>query len=113
MIKVCFIILHHNTLEVTQKCITSILKLEEQDKIAVVIVDNASPDGSGRILADQYGENDRTKIILKETNDGFSVGNNDGCIFAMSEWNYWDCGVFCPSLHIRNKSPVSVQEAFL
>lgn len=87
MIKVCFIILHYNTKEVTQKCIATIHKLEEQDKIAVVIVDNASPDGSGKILADRYRGNDRIKVILRETNDGFSAGNNEGCLFAMSEWN--------------------------
>ena len=87
MIKVCFVILHYNTIEITRKCIASIQKLEEQDKIAAVIVDNASPDGTGKVLADQYRENDRIKVILRETNDGFSAGNNEGCAFAMTEWN--------------------------
>lgn len=87
MIEVCFVILHYNTLEVTRRCIASIQRMKDQDKIAIVIVDNASPDGSGRVLDNQYRESARVKVILKETNDGFSAGNNEGCAIAMAEWN--------------------------
>ncbi|MCM1174345.1 MAG: glycosyltransferase [Blautia sp.] len=87
MVRYCFVILHYNAIEETEKCIESIQRMENQDEIAIVIVDNASPNGTGRQLAVKYGDEKTIYILLRESNDGFSRGNNDGCQYAVDKWN--------------------------
>lgn len=84
---ICFVILHYNGIEDTEKCIQSIRQLDGQQDIRLVIVDNASPNGTGRQLADRYAEDEITDVILRKENDGFSRGNNAGCAYAMKRWN--------------------------
>lgn len=86
MVRYCFVILHYNTIEETEKCIESIQKMTNQDEIAVVIVDNASPNGTGKQLATRYSDKKQIYIMLRECNDGFSRGNNDGCRYAIDRW---------------------------
>ena len=84
---VCFIILHYNTITETEKCISSIEKMEEKDNLRIVIVDNASPNGSGMVLKKKYKGKERIVVLIKEKNDGFSAGNNEGCKYAIDRWN--------------------------
>lgn len=84
---VCFVILHYNTIEDTEKCIQSIRQLDGQQEMKVVIVDNASPNGTGRQLARQYAGDEMIDVLCRETNDGFSRGNNAGCQYAVAKWD--------------------------
>ncbi len=84
---ICFVILHYNGIEDTQKCIQSIKQLKGQQEIRVVVVDNASPNGSGRHLAEKYAEDEMVDVLCREENDGFSRGNNAGCEYAVAKWN--------------------------
>lgn len=84
---ICFIILHYNTIEETEKCIASIEALEEKEAVKIVIVDNASPDGSGAVLKKKYEESEQITVLLRKKNDGFSAGNNEGCAYAVERWN--------------------------
>lgn len=83
----CFVILHYNTIEETRKCISSIMALEHADSSRIVIVDNASPNQTGRLLAEEYRFEENIDVILREHNDGFSAGNNDGCAYVIEKWN--------------------------
>ena len=76
MIKIAFLILHYNTIEDTIKCINSIKKYEEDSEI--VIVDNSSPNNSGKELEEKYKNDSKVKVILSEKNLGFAKGNNLG-----------------------------------
>lgn len=87
MIKACFVILHYNTILETEQCISSVQNLERQNEIAIVIVDNASPNGTGHTLAEKYKECETIKVLLRAYNDGFSAGNNEGCKYAVDKWN--------------------------
>jgi len=87
MIKYCFVILHYNAIKETEKCIESIHRIENQDEIAIVIVDNASPNGTGKQLVAKYNDKKQIHIMLRENNDGFSKGNNDGCRYAIDRWH--------------------------
>lgn len=87
MVRYCFVILHYNAMEETEKCIESIQRMESQEEIAIVIVDNASPNGTGKQLAVKYSDEKKIYIMLRENNDGFSRGNNDGCRYAIDRWN--------------------------
>ncbi|GIV49966.1 MAG: hypothetical protein KatS3mg038_0487 [Candidatus Kapaibacterium sp.] len=49
------VIIHHNTLELTRRCIASLLESPQRMLIAsITLVDNASTDSSGEILAARY-----------------------------------------------------------
>lgn len=83
MTKIGFVILHYNVIEETIKCIESIQGLKGYEHCFVVIVDNASPNNTGEILRDKYIEDSQIKVILRDKNDGFSRGNNEGCAYAI------------------------------
>lgn len=84
---ICFIILHYNTIEETRRCISTIMMLEHFNNSKIVIVDNASPNQTGRLLAEEYKFDEIVDVILREQNDGFSSGNNIGCAYAIKKWN--------------------------
>lgn len=75
--KIGFVILHYNQIEITIKCVDSILSLEENDRIEIVIVDNNSTNGTG-IELKKYYQDKRIKIFLLDQNYGFSKANNIG-----------------------------------
>ena len=60
----------------TEECIKSILHLNEQERIKILIVDNHSTNGSGEKLQKKYLENTQVDILLLDYNYGFSKANN-------------------------------------
>ncbi len=84
---ICFVILHYNGIEDTEKCIQSIRQLAGQEDIRIVIVDNASPNGTGKLLAHRYAKEEDINVLCRNENDGFSKGNNAGCDYALKKWN--------------------------
>lgn len=82
--KVVFLILHFNSIEVTRECIESIKNLDQQDRIEIVIVDNASPNGSGKKLKEEYMQDKNVHVRLNTENAGFSKGNNYGYEYIKS-----------------------------
>lgn len=84
---ICFVILHYNTIKETRNCISSIMALEHADSSRIIIVDNASPNQTGMLLEEEYRYNENVEVILRNHNDGFSVGNNVGCGYAINKWN--------------------------
>lgn len=87
MARIGFVILHYNVIEETIKCVESIQSLERYEDIFIVLVDNASPNNSGVLLKNMYANDKQIDVILREHNDGFSRGNNEGCAFAITKWN--------------------------
>lgn len=84
---ICFVILHYNTIKETRNCVSSIMALEHADSCKIVIVDNASPNQTGRLLEKEYRFDERVDVILRDQNDGFSAGNNAGCAYAINKWD--------------------------
>lgn len=82
MTKYVFVILHYLTIEDTQECVRSILDLCGEYDFHIVIVDNASPNGTGGELEKLYSGHDRITVILNKENLGFAKGNNVGFIYA-------------------------------
>ena len=88
-IAVGIVLLHYNDAELTEKCVAD-FRMQNWDKIDYhfVVVDNASPDGSGKELADFFECDQDVSVLLSTQNGGFSKGNNIGIHFLQSKQKY-------------------------
>ena len=80
--RVSVIVLTYNNLAFTESCLFSIEAYSDYSNLEVLVVDNASSDGSrewlqGWVMQDSSAGHQR-KLILNEENLGFSGGNNVG-----------------------------------
>lgn len=77
-----FVILSYNTKEYIEQCLNSIRDTVPDDRAEIVVVDNASTDGS----LDYLRSLDYITLVENQENHGFPGGCNDG-IAACSEGN--------------------------
>lgn len=84
-LKIGFIILHYQNKEVTDECIQYLLKLSNISNHKIIIVDNCSPNGTGKIIENQYENSDNIHILRLDKNFGFATGNNKGYKYACEE----------------------------
>ncbi len=75
MIDLGIVIVNWNTLELLKKCLETIQASEGFITYQVVVVDNASTDGSPQMVRDNFPE---IHLIENETNAGYSDANNKG-----------------------------------
>ena len=73
--KLGFVVLHYNTENETKDCVASII--EHLPGASIVVVDNGSPNGSGKRL-EEYFKNQPVSVLLLDDNLGFAKGNNAG-----------------------------------
>jgi GT2 family glycosyltransferase len=81
------IILTHNQLEYTKKCVDSIFEHTE-GPFELIAVDNGSTDGTAEYLESELRSHKsgvRIKIIKNKENFGFAVGNNQGMAEAKGD----------------------------
>lgn len=78
--RVTVVILNWNGKALTLDCLKS-LESVSTPNVAWVVVDNASADGSVEAIREAYPE--RAKIIVNDSNLGFSQGNNVGVRHAL------------------------------
>ncbi len=78
MIGTSIIILSYNTLELTRMCIESIRRYTSDEPYEIIVVDNASADGSVKWLKKQQD----VRCIFNEENVGFPKGCNQGMTIA-------------------------------
>lgn len=81
---VCVVLVNYNGREYNRTCINSILKSGVEEK-RIVVVDNASTDGSLEELEREYADNESVHIIRLSENFGFSRGNNEGIKWALAQ----------------------------
>jgi GT2 family glycosyltransferase len=84
--RISFVILHYNVAEQTVECIDTIKEKTSGDYDGIVVVDNCSPDGSGRLLAEKYRDDDTVHVELLPKNLGFAKGNNVGYTIAREKF---------------------------
>lgn len=77
-VNIAFIILHYNVISETKNLVESIYDCLAGDSFHIVIVDNASPNGTGTILKDLYSGRPETTVLINKENLGFAKGNNAG-----------------------------------
>lgn len=101
-----FIILHYQSMQDTENCIMSIKKLDNQDYIRIIVADNASPNGTGKVLFEKYKNDTQIHIELLKENYGFSKGNN---IAFQKARNMWDADYYI----VANSDIVFVNKDFV
>ena len=81
---VSFVILHYKDYSVTDTCVRSILAMEQQERIRIVIVDNdiQKKEKDRQELLQKYQGNSRIKVLQIKENGGFSYANNQGYQYA-------------------------------
>lgn len=73
MIKLSIILVSWNTRDLLADCLTSVYAYPPQDVFEVLVVDNASSDGSAAMVKAQFPQ---VRLIESEKNVGFAQGNN-------------------------------------
>ena len=81
---VCYVILHYMVISETSACVESIKKIDGDKKI--IIVDNASPNGSIKQIRELYGTDSIIDIVESSSNLGYARGNNLGYEYAVSKY---------------------------
>ena len=93
MIKVSlvFVILHYMVERDTAACIDSIRQYLPDVPCALIVVDNASPDGSGDRLKAAYEADPDVTVLMTDANLGFARGNNVGIDYARAHYDFDFC----------------------
>ncbi len=81
--RLSIIIVNWNTRELLRACLDSLRESAEIDNIEIIVVDNASSDGSAEMVVREFPE---TAVIQIPENRGFSSGNNAGMAAATGEY---------------------------
>lgn len=85
--KFVFLILHYKNSDVTIQCVESMMKTFEIGSYEIVVVDNASGNGSYEELQEYFGGKEFIHFLHNEQNLGYAAGNNVGFRFAKRELN--------------------------
>lgn len=79
---VSVIIINYNTRKMTSECIDSVIEHTSGIDYEIVLVDNASKDGSKEF----FETDSRVKYIYSDRNAGFGAGNNLGAKYAKGKY---------------------------
>lgn len=81
--EVSVIIVNYNTKELLDNCIQSVYEKTKGIEYEIIVVDNASVDGSQQMISEKYPD---VKLIELEENIGFGRANNEGVKVAEGEY---------------------------
>jgi GT2 family glycosyltransferase len=82
-VKASFIIVNWNTRELASQAIASLQKNEKDQDREIIVVDNASSDGSAAHLRERFPG---VTLIANSENVGFAKANNQGAAVAKGDW---------------------------
>ena len=83
---VTVVVLTYNNIEYTRACLKSLERFTNYPNWELIVVDNASTDGSPEFLSEYVGQRETAKLILNKDNVGFSAGNNAGIKEASGDY---------------------------
>jgi GT2 family glycosyltransferase/glycosyltransferase involved in cell wall biosynthesis len=84
--KASIIIVTYNNVEYTRLCLKSIFERTIYPNFEVIVVDNASADGTPEFLNEFEAEHENIRIIYNASNDGFARANNLGIAQATGDY---------------------------
>src|SRR5690349_983641 len=76
------VIVSYNTCNMTLECIDSVLKQTSTIRYEIIVVDNASTDGSAEAIRTKFP---KIKLIASTENLGFAYANNLAATYARGE----------------------------
>ncbi len=80
---VSIVIVNWNTREILRDCLTSVYTQTNNVQFEVIIIDNASSDGSIEMIRSQFPD---VILLANDTNRGFAAANNQGIIRAKGRY---------------------------
>jgi len=80
---VSIVIVNWNTRAIVSNCLRSVFEETDKIKFEVIIVDNASTDGSVEMIREEFPE---VIIICNKSNRGFAAANNQGIQIGRGEY---------------------------
>jgi GT2 family glycosyltransferase/glycosyltransferase involved in cell wall biosynthesis len=83
--KVSVVVLCYNNLALTKACLDSVERHSHWPDLELVVVDNASSDGTPEALRQFAATRPWVKLVLNDKNLGFAAGNNVGLAAATGE----------------------------
>ena len=83
MAKISIIILNWNTRDLLAQCLDSIEQHKGEFQLEILVVDNASTDGSQAMLKEKYPQ---IQLIINSQNVGFAKGNNQAMQVAQGDY---------------------------
>lgn len=83
--QISVILVNYNGKKYNDACIASILGSTIKEQIQIVVVDNASTDGSLEALREKWAVDEQVHILALDDNYGFSKANNEGIRYSMEQ----------------------------
>jgi len=77
------VVLSWNTAGLLEACLASLERCRDELPLQVVVVDNASGDGSADLVAERFGW---CELVRNPRNEGYAIGNNVGAARARGEF---------------------------
>jgi GT2 family glycosyltransferase len=84
--RVSVVVVTYNNIELTKECLASIDAYSHYGNLEVIVVDNASSDGTQGYLAEWVLGASERKIITNGQNKGFAAANNQGLALATGDY---------------------------
>ncbi|WP_458071355.1 glycosyltransferase [Rhodanobacter sp. BL-MT-08] len=84
--RVSVIVVTYNNIELTKACLDSIERYSDYRNLEVIVVDNASVDGTPAYLQEWVEKADGRQIVLNADNRGFAAANNQGLTQASGDY---------------------------
>lgn len=84
--RVSVVVVTYNNLELTKACLASIDSHSQYGNLEVIVVDNASTDGTQAYLTEWASGSPVRKIITNGSNKGFAAANNQGLATATGDY---------------------------
>jgi GT2 family glycosyltransferase/acetyltransferase-like isoleucine patch superfamily enzyme len=81
-VRVSVLVVTYNSSEEVASCLDALLAQEVPGGHEVIVVDNASTDGTAEVLA---AYTDRVRLVLRPTNSGYAAGNNEALSHASGD----------------------------
>ncbi|MFL9910550.1 glycosyltransferase [Paraburkholderia sp. RL17-337-BIB-A] len=83
---VSVVIVTFNNLDFTRRCLESVVVRSDYSNLEIIVVDNASTDGSQDYLANWEKSGPGRTVILNDENTGFAAANNQGMAVAKGDY---------------------------
>ncbi|WP_322013583.1 glycosyltransferase [Paraburkholderia sp. J12] len=83
---VSIVVVTFNNLDFTRRCLDSVVAHSGHSNLEVIVVDNASSDGSQAYLQNWQTSGPNRHVILNDDNRGFAAANNQGMAVATGDY---------------------------